>query len=224
MPHYATLSDIPSIYDNKVTGYAVEGTAFHSGTDASFSIPYVYFALVATNFVVVGLSTPLFGTISEAISGSSGRKPKLYYHFWSTILLIFGGVWGYEIIYPIKLTNNFYYKLLFPLMISVSIYGTAAALVSDKKIKAFSVPLSECCCCAYSKKCRKIWSCVMTIIGVYFTVSLIVYLLSAAPTIVFVYYLYPTRTLNSSSIYYWSNILYYHNPVFCTLPVRNSLF
>ena len=198
MPHYAALSDKPSIYDAKVIGYAVKGDDFQSGIASSFSVYYLYVALFASNFVVIGLSTPLYVTISEAISygeSSGNRKPKLYYHFWSAILLIIGGLWGYEVIYHIicfKSTGYFYIVLLF-LMILMSLFGTIVAFSSDEKIKAFSAPLSECCCC--SKRYRNRWSCIMTIVGVYFTISLIIYLLYAAPTIVFVYYLYPTRTL-----------------------------
>ena len=196
MPHYATLSNIPSIYDNKVIGYAVKGVNFRSltGIDSSFTLHYMYVAIFASNFVVIGLSTPLFVTISEAINKSSGkRKPKLYYHFWSAVLLIIGGLWGYEVICHIK--KSYLYAILLFLMIVMSLYGTIVALSSDEKIKAFSAPLSESCCCAYSKRCRNRWSCFMTIIGVYFTISLLTYLLYAVPTIVLVYYLYPTRTL-----------------------------
>ena len=192
MPHYATLSDIPSLYDSKVTGYAVEGKDFQLG-----NLVIIYAAILGSSYIVMALSTPLFAIISEAINDSSGkgRKPKLYYHFWAAILLIVGGLWGYEIIYHFHLTNNTSYGIPFFLMVFMSLIGTAIAISSDKKIKAFSVPLSECCCCVYSKKCRNRWSCVMTIMGMYFTISLLTYLLYAVPTIVFVYYLYPTRTL-----------------------------
>ena len=105
MPHYATLSDIPSIYDDKVVGYAAKEVNFNF----QYSSFYYYIAVFASNFVVIGLSTPLFITISEATNESSGkRKPKLYYHFWSAVLLIIGGLWGYEVIYHIHCSTKYF--------------------------------------------------------------------------------------------------------------------
>lgn len=199
MPYYATLSTTPSIYDDKITGYAKEDT--HHIQIAKFDNSFIIVALIliASNFIVLGLSTHLFVTISESIEATDNGKPKFYYHFWSTMLLITGGIWGYEVCYhafrkfPLRFNP---YLLLLILMFTISSFGTVIALSSVRgKIKAFSAPLSECCCCNKSKCCRLLYTKCMTALGLYLTISLVTYLAYATPTIVLVYYLYPTRTL-----------------------------
>ena len=95
MPHYATLSDKPSIYDDKVIGYALE----YDREDISLSQNSEYFIIysLASYIALLGImGTPLvFDTISQSIEATDKGKPKLYYHFWSTIVLIIGGLWGY---------------------------------------------------------------------------------------------------------------------------------
>ena len=196
MPHYATLSDTPSIYDDKVTGYAVEGTEFVLALGGSSFITII---VLASTLTVLGLSTPLFVTISESIEIMTDCKvkPKLYYHFWSSVVLIIFGIWGYGVIYHI-ITLGTPYAIVLMLMIMTSFFGTLTTILVSVggRRKPFYAPFFGCCCC-FKKliKCRTCWSWFMTITGMYFILSLVAYLLYAAPTIVFVYYLYPTRTL-----------------------------
>ena len=78
MPHYATLSNIPSTHDNKIqTGHAVKEVVHIE--IAKFNISFIIFAimLMASNFIVLGLSTPLFVAISESIETTDKGKPKL---------------------------------------------------------------------------------------------------------------------------------------------------
>ena len=194
MPKYATHSDVPSIYDKTITGYAV---------DAELSVsffyyqPFIVYSTVfgaVSLFLILGLSTPLFVTIVESIETTEKGKPKLYYHFWSSVLLIIVGVWGYEMILNYNRSISYIHLIL---MVTNSFLGLLIALLTaargENKIILFSAPLSECGC-NYSR-CVVVWSWIMTIVGFFVILSFIVYLLYAIPTIVFVYYLYPTRTL-----------------------------
>ena len=197
MPHYATLSNTPSIYDDKVIGYAVEGTDIY--TIDSYLTIYMT-VMVIFEIFILGLSTSLFVTISKSIETTDKGKSKLYYHFWSAAVLIVVGLWVYEVIYHVHNIKSYQskipYSLLLMLMVMISFFGTIIAFWTvGGKVKLFSAPLSGCCCCTCSKRCRTGWSCCMTAIGMYLMISLVTYLLYATPTIVFVYYLYPTRTL-----------------------------
>ena len=201
MPSYAKFSDVPSIYYDLITGYAIGAKQFfdYYYYRQSFVVYSVIFAIVSM-FIVLGLSTPLYVTISESIKTTDKGKPKLYYHFWSSVLLIVIGVWIYSIIYHLfrpPIQDDQLYIAMFVVMIISSLFGVfiAFSTVAKERGKAhiFSVPLLECCC--HNGRCMVIWSCFMTMVGFFVTLSFVVYLLYAIPTIVFVYYLYPTRTL-----------------------------
>ena len=183
MPNYATLSEIPTIFDDKIMGYAVEAGC------CGYSWSFMSCFTVALIFSVLGISTPFFVTITESVETTQKGKPKLYYHFWSSVVLIVVGIWGYEVFY-----NHQIYLMI--MMGSGSFLGVALAMLSaaqhDGEYNLFSAPLSEFCCDDRSRTC---WSWLMTVIGLFIWLSLILYLFYAAPTIIFVYYLYPTRTL-----------------------------
>lgn len=196
MPNYATLSDTPSIFDDKAMGYA--GFYFHHQIylGAAYGI-----LVVASLLISIGLSTPLFVTIVESIETTEKGKPKLYYHFWSSALLIFLGIWGYEVLYQGLITKSqtvspYYYLysfLTYAMMLIQSSCGAMIAMCAAARGgDLFSVPISEFCC---SEKCRICWLWFMTVVGFSIFLSLISYLLYAIPTIVLVYYLYPVRTL-----------------------------
>ena len=193
MPNYAALSNFPSIFDDKIMGYAVEAELFFDEHQPVFIAYTVIFAIVSL-FIILGLSTPLFVTIVESIETTDKGKPKLYYHFWSSIALITVGIWGYEVIYHVVHYGSQPYAIVLTLMTVESIIGVIVAMSSGARggDNLFSAPLSDFCC---SNKCRMGWSWVMTPIGLFIFLSLIVYILYAIPTIVLVYYLYPTRTL-----------------------------
>lgn len=197
MPNRATLSDTPSVYNDLITGYAVDANDFYNYFyhRQSFVVYSVIFGLVSLS-IVLGLSTPLFVTIVDSIETTEGKgKPKLYYHFWSSVLLIIIGIWGYGILYNIL--NDIVYTVILISMLVNSIAGLLIALITaareEKKAQLFSAPLSEYGC--GNSRCTAIWSWIMTIIGFIFMLSFLVYVIYAIPTIAFVYYLYPTRTL-----------------------------
>ena len=202
MPNYATLSDIPSIYNDLITGYAIDAKRFYYYYyyRQSFVVYSVIFAFVSIS-IVLGLSTPLFVTIVDSIETTKGKgKPKLYYHFWSSVLLIIIGIWGYGILYNIlrpPYNDDIVYTVMLISMIVSSIAGLLVAIVTaareENKTQLFSAPLLECGC--GNSRCMAVWSWIMTIIGFFITLSFLVYLIYAIPTIAFVYYLYPTRTL-----------------------------
>ena len=204
VPNYATLSDIPSIFDDKIMGHADFYFHHNYNQDNSVSL-YVIFFIIVSLSIVVGLSTPLFVTIVDSIEMTNKGKPKLYYHFWSSVLLTAVGIWGVEVIYNV---NKRQYSGLLGLMILDSFSGVAIAMITAARQRGnnlFSAPLSEFCC---GDKCRTCWLWLMTHIGFFILLSMIVYLLYAIPTIVLSL---PNTHTDSCTFYHECYIL--HHPI-----------
>ena len=79
MPKYAIHSEISSIFDKKIAGYAAYYNYYRY--DPTFIIYLIYLVVsgLVSLFLILGLSTPLFVTIVESIETTENGKPKLYY-------------------------------------------------------------------------------------------------------------------------------------------------
>ena len=186
MPNYAHLSNTPPIFDDNVIGYAKGSELLYKTVD-DITVNYLPVSFSLSAIIVLGLSTTLLATIIKSIETTSKGKPKLYYHFWSTVALIIGGVWGRHEVWHIPNPA--------PVIFLTESMACACYVMYSRRRQRkqlFSAPLSECCC---NNKCRLVWSWLMTIIGFFFTLSFVFYLLYVLPTIMLVYYLNPTRTL-----------------------------
>ena len=122
------------------------------------------------------------------------------------------------------------YTVMFVVMIVSSFVGLVVAFLTiGDKTQLFSAPLLECGC---NKQCMVLWSWIMTVVGFFITLSFIVYLLYAIPTIVFVYYLYPTCTLIRvpfiiGALFYTialTSLVLYLFEKFCTVILCNACF
>ena len=177
MPIYGQHNGMPpSSGDEDMTvGYAT-----NEGLHLDFMVNLALFIFIA--LITIGIGNTVFITIQEAIKPREVKKPKLYYHYWSAVVLTIATMCvifidKFELIY----INSFAVPLLL-----------ALGIVCVKDSKTLTVPLTIL---IPTNPCKFIWTYIVTIIGLSSTLTFISYLIYALPTIIFMYHLHPIRTL-----------------------------
>ena len=195
MPNYAIVSSAPSLnYEDVITGYAVEYVGYSDLIGGLYTVlPCVI--CYTSSVIIFGINHPLFVSIHDAIQIEK-EKPKLYYHFWSAVFLSFGWLMYQLLAYFMNfLSNHEPYYVLYAFLLFNGLLGTIIPMASSSKEGSallFLAPLSLIICC--NNEAKQVYTWIMTAFGFFITLALVTYIIYAIPSIVFVYYLYPTRT------------------------------
>ena len=173
MPIYGQHNGAPSSSgdEDMTVGYATsEGLPLDS---------LIIYALVTfISLTTLAISGTVFTTIQEAIKPSEATKPKLYYHYWSAVALTIATM-CFTLVEKFDLTI---------LMIACS----SGFILFLSLLKRLTVPLTIL---IPTNPCKFIWTCLLTMIGLSSTFTLIFYVVYALPTIILMYHLDAIRTL-----------------------------
>lgn len=222
MPTFAQLDKPPTSYDDRVIGHAKSIDDLQSYYN---NMKNFYGSIILSLSFCIAPNVLIFKILNQSIKMKlkratifhgdmikrriSTHKPKLYYHFWSALILLSPFV-------CIKLLTYFQNPQNVLIFVAFLINSLIAAIVNTLYgylfvVGSFTAPLKDItftvpmtvlftgknCCCylCCSSCCSKMIQFFMTFTAMFFVNFLLLYLLCAIPTIVFVYYLYPTRTL-----------------------------
>ena len=194
MPNYAIVSSAPSLkYEDVITGYAIEYVGYNDLIGDLYTAVFPLVICYVSILITLGFSHSLYVSIHDTIQIDK-KPPKLYYHFWSAVCLSFGWLL-YQLTNYYSNYNISNYTLLSYVSVCSLMNGIVCiAMASSTKEESallFPAPLTLVCC---NDKARKVYSWLMTVFGYFVTLALVTYIIFAIPSIVFVYYLYPTRT------------------------------
>ena len=143
----------------------------------------ILFDLIA--FILSGYAGwVIYPIIARKIKSTANKKPKAYYQFWAGHVIMLT-----LLIYTLQSAYfSLYTKIVFGIsaVLSICMYWY---IFTEKK---FNTP-TQCCVCHWI--CKKSSSIIMALVSLYITTIFIYLCIIALPTVIFIYYLYPTHTL-----------------------------
>ena len=126
----------------------------------------------------------MYHIIAEKIKATEKRKPKVYYQFWAAHVVMIGLL--IHTLIRINITPIIYVALGFSFIMNILYYRSTLLEVR------FDTPTQFCIC----HQAIKIGCSIIMAIGSLYLITISIYLcITALPTVIFIYYLYPARTL-----------------------------
>ena len=164
-------------------------TQSYSTNNYNTGKPVIIVACVIASFISIVVLITTYSVAKAKIESDGHKKPKKYFQFWAAhffIILFFTTIgFGDN---DSTITQN-YFIIIFWTMGWCSI-SSMLILYSSPALFDLNTPI-YCCCRRWIKSCHCIILLFSTSTIVFFTT----YFVALLPNIIFVYYLYPTRTL-----------------------------
>jgi hypothetical protein len=171
----------------------------NSGTLGSYYFEnqrtYIILAPLIASFLSIVILATFSPIVQTRIESKGGKKPKAYFQFWASQVLIFGlGVWivvknsfrnsNGDILSGDNRENGIFFEILVPFL-----FVTPLLVPYFSKCINMNTPTQCCCCCKHS--CHVVFTCGSIIMTTLFTTIFI----ASIPSIILIYYLYPIQTL-----------------------------
>lgn len=148
-------------------------------------------------FLTIIIMITIFPLVKETIEARNGHKPKAYFQFWASQVIILAlGIW---IVVKNSVFNNN------GINTNVDNSAFVSVILSQICLTGLMIPFylavcqltgidistpTQCCCCI-----KNLFHIILIIFSLMITSSFILIFISMIPSIIFIYYLYPVETL-----------------------------
>ena len=190
----------------------------YSTTDSNTGTVFLYLMPILTSPLTMVTLTIVYSLAEKQVEPSNGQKPKTYFQFWAFHVSVIGfGAYFAVRNFFFNSNGNAYETLrisnailLFHVTFGLVYYGACFPLLHGVRSLDIETPTQCCRCC-----CQRCSHYTTLVVSVFIMSFFINFFINFAPTLIIIYFLYPTRTLIRIPLYI--NSIFYINSLLALL-------